>query len=459
MITKIQKLKLTYILVDFLLLNAGLLSCIIIKYHTLNSEIWPVLSIFNFSWLLVLLITGSSKYSFQGASRQRFRTQRINLFVFLAIVSIFIFLFKLNYFSRFVVFTTLIIFFSGKLIINYFICYQSKKITSKSQVKKMLVLGNGNLGFEIYQMIKNNSDIGYQIVGYLDDNHDNKHPEIKKLLLGKSSDLPNILENYDIDEIVMTYPISEEKKINIAIELADFYGIRIRFIPDYLRLLNRRYKIDSIGNLPIINVNEIPLDNAFNAISKRIFDFFFSLTVLVSLFPVFFVLALLIRLESKGPVFYKPVRMGRGGKKFKVYKFRSMIQNDSETAGRKSTVKNDPRITKIGKKIRKYNLDELPQFLNVLKGEMSVVGPRPHRIHLNKNMRNVVDKYMIRHYVKPGITGWAQVNGWRGPTDTLEQKTQRTKHDIWYMENWSFLLDLRIIFLTVFDKKVYTNAF
>ena len=136
-----------------------------------------------------------------------------------------------------------------------------------------------------------------------------------------------------------------------------------------------------------------------------------------------------------------------------------MKVNDDPTNGTKSTVKNDPRITKIGKYLRKYDLDELPQFLNVLKGDMSVVGPRPHRVNLQHDFRKIVNDYMIRHYVKPGITGWAQVNGWRGPTETSEQKKERVRHDLWYIENWSFILDIKIIFLTVFGKKTRKNAF
>lgn len=170
-------------------------------------------------------------------------------------------------------------------------------------------------------------------------------------------------------------------------------------------------------------------------------------------------IATLIKLESRGSVFYCPIRIGRRGKPFKVFKFRSMCENDTTLGGLMSTQKDDQRVTKVGRVLRKYSLDELPQFFNVLIGNMSVVGPRPHRSHLNQLLQESVDKYMLRHYFKPGITGWAQVNGWRGPTETLEQKYQRTRHDLWYIENWSLWLDIKIVFLTLTSKKAHKGVF
>ena len=158
-------------------------------------------------------------------------------------------------------------------------------------------------------------------------------------------------------------------------------------------------------------------------------------------------------------IFYKPHRKGEADESFKCFKFRTMSECDNPKNGTRSTVKNDPRITRVGKFLRKYDLDELPQFINVLKGDMSVVGPRPHRTNLQTDFRKVVNDYMVRHYVKPGVSGWAQVNGWRGPTRTDTQKKERIKHDLWYIENWSFWLDMKIIFLTVFSRKTRQNAF
>jgi lipopolysaccharide/colanic/teichoic acid biosynthesis glycosyltransferase len=194
-----------------------------------------------------------------------------------------------------------------------------------------------------------------------------------------------------------------------------------------------------------------------NLFLKRCLDLVVAIPLFLILMPFFLILAIIIKLDSKGPVFYKPMRIGRLGKSFTMYKFRSMSKND--TSGLLSTKKNDPRITRIGKYIRKSNIDELPQLINVIKGDMSLVGPRPHRTYLNALMREEVPDYMLRYYVKPGITGWAQAHGWRGPTETDEQKIQRTNYDMYYVKNFSFFLDLKIILLTAFSKKSRKNAF
>lgn len=191
---------------------------------------------------------------------------------------------------------------------------------------------------------------------------------------------------------------------------------------------------------------------------KRLFDIFFSIFAMILVSPLLIIIGLLVKLTSKGPVLYVAERVGIGGDIFKMYKFRTM-RHSGKSQEAFSTRENDSRITPLGHFLRKSNLDELPQFLNVLKGEMSVVGPRPHRVYLDKKLRNEVDKYKIRYYIKPGITGWAQVNGWRGPTNTEEQKIQRTLHDIWYIKNWSFRLDLKIILLTMIGEKTRKNAF
>ncbi|MGD2084745.1 MAG: sugar transferase [Candidatus Aminicenantes bacterium] len=191
---------------------------------------------------------------------------------------------------------------------------------------------------------------------------------------------------------------------------------------------------------------------------KRLFDIFFSIFALVLVSPLLIVIGLLVKLTSKGSVLYVAERVGMGGHVFKMYKFRTMYYSE-ENRDTLSTQENDSRITRLGRFLRKTNLDELPQFFNVLTGDMSVVGPRPHRVYLDKKLQNEVQNYVNRHCIKPGITGWAQVNGWRGPIDSDKHKMQRTLHDIWYIKNWSFRLDLKIILLTLFGKKTRKNAF
>ncbi len=262
-----------------------------------------------------------------------------------------------------------------------------------------------------------------------------------------------------MDEIFILVGSLTEEEIQKVASIADYRGIRVNIIPDTPVLPGTTLKPYTMDGITLFQFRQTPLDNFSNFFLKRVFDISFSLAVIILLSPLFLILGLIILLDGKGGILYTPLRKGESGNVFKCYKFRTMSVCDNPINGTKSTVKNDPRITKIGKYLRKFDLDELPQFLNVLKGEMSVVGPRPHRVNLDQDFRKIVNDYMVRHYVKPGITGWAQVNGWRGPTTTSEQKKKRVWHDLWYIENWQFVLDLKIIFLTVFSKKTRTNAF
>lgn len=344
------------------------------------------------------------------------------------------------------------------MIVNYllFSIVRLMRIRGKN-VRKALVIGAGRVGVHIDNYFRQNPDFGYHIIGFLDDNPEDS--DLQYQIIGRISEMDKVLKERKVDEVIIALPTHLDEKIQYVADKADYHGIRVRLVPDYFRLLGRNYKTTSFGDMPIINIREISLDRFRFASLKRVCDIAFSAMALIMLAPLFLVLAILIKWESAGPVFYCPIRLGQGGRQFKLYKFRSMYQNDAAVAGKASTTKDDPRVTKIGRVIRKYSLDELPQFINVLIGDMSVVGPRPHRIYLNEVMQREVDNYMIRHYLKPGITGWAQVNGWRGPTDTEEQRNNRTAHDLWYVENWTPILDIKIIFLTVFSEKTHKAAF
>ncbi|MGV3767636.1 MAG: undecaprenyl-phosphate glucose phosphotransferase [Chitinophagaceae bacterium] len=341
------------------------------------------------------------------------------------------------------------------LTLNY-ILYKAVirlRINGKN-VRRTIIVGAGRVGRQLEDYFEENPDLGYKVVGFLDDEAAQSEDS---RVLGTITDFDAVQKIHRANEVIIAIPTHLDEKIQFIADRADFHGMRIRMIPDYFRLLGRSYKTNNFGEMPVINIREVSLDKFRYALLKRCCDVAFSSFVLLMLAPLFIVLGILIKLESRGPVFYFPTRLGKGGKPFRVYKFRSMYQNDA--SGTKSTTKDDPRITRIGKYIRKFNLDELPQFLNVLLGDMSVVGPRPHRVLLNEVMQNEVDHYMVRHYLKPGITGWAQVNGWRGPTETKEQRDNRTACDLWYVENWTPLLDMKIIYLTVFGEKTYKAAF
>ncbi|WP_114782246.1 undecaprenyl-phosphate glucose phosphotransferase [Botryobacter ruber] len=344
--------------------------------------------------------------------------------------------------------------------VNYLILKAVNQVKNiPNETKYALVAGVGNPARYVEKEFYSNPAAGYRIKGFINCKKNEQCLVEQERVVGNLDSMRQFLKDNPVDEIVIALPVKTSKKVRNIIEAADYHGIRVKYIPDYQGLLGKHYKPVRVGQLDAVDVRHLPLDEKFSFYLKNAFDKVFALAALTMLAPVFLVLAILIKLESPGPAFYCPTRIGKGGKPFKVYKFRSMRQNDAATGGTLSTQKDDARITGTGKFIRKYSIDELPQFINVLLGDMSVVGPRPHRSFLNQQFQESEDKYMIRHYFKPGITGWAQVNGWRGPTDTKEQRNQRTVHDLWYVENWSLLLDIKIIYLTVFGKKVHNNAF
>lgn len=272
-----------------------------------------------------------------------------------------------------------------------------------------------------------------------------------KVIRGPILDCVKYFGKVPIDEIYCSMHNMEEKIARYLIKEADSHMIRIKFLPDFYQVLRRRSAINYMGTVPVLSIRQEPLTVDSNLIIKRIFDFFFSLFVIVFILSWLIpIIGLLIKLESKGPIFFKQDRSGINNKPFKVYKFRSMrtVKGVGEDC---QAVKDDIRLTKLGSFLRRTSLDELPQFINVLIGNMTVVGPRPHMLSHTDRFSKEVDTYMVRHFAKPGITGWAQVNGCRGETKTVEAIEERVSHDVWYIENWSLTLDLKIIFLTVWN--------
>jgi Undecaprenyl-phosphate glucose phosphotransferase len=342
--------------------------------------------------------------------------------------------------------------------VNFLVSNISQLKISKSDPKYTLVAGVGNMAVSVEKNLQDKYNSSRLIKGFVKCKNEDCVVEQEKVV-GDISNIHDYLKDNLVDEIVIAIPVKPSKKVKNILAAADYYGVRVKYIPDYQGLFGDKYKITRYGRIEAVNVRQLPLDNAFASFVKNSFDKLFSFMALTMLLPFFLLIALLIKMESPGPVFYCPIRIGKSGRPFKVYKFRSMRQNDSQVGGTLSTAVNDQRITRLGKVLRKYSLDELPQFINVLLGDMSVVGPRPHRSVLNKQFQESEERYMLRHYFKPGITGWAQVNGWRGPTETKEQKSQRTSHDLWYVENWSLMLDFKIVYLTIFSRKTHKSAF
>ena len=294
---------------------------------------------------------------------------------------------------------------------------------------------------------------GYNIIGFFDDNNDkliNQNTEQQINKLGKNKDIIKYIEGHHVDEIYIGLTPSEISWFKELIELCDKKMIRIYYVPDIIYKEFKNSRMKEFGDIYILQQYNEPLYDLRNRIMKRIFDICFSLTFLCTLFPIILlIVAIISKITMPGPLFFKKKRTGYDGKDFYCYKFRSMkINKEADTL---QAVKDDPRVTKWGRFIRHTNIDELPQFINVLKGDMSLVGPRPHMLAHTDYYSSLISDYMIRHYVKPGITGWAQTHGERGETKTVDDMKRRVKRDIWYIEHWSFWLDIQIICKTVID--------
>ncbi len=385
------------------------------------------------------------------------RTTRLlkKFFIFISIVSISIILFDMDDASRTMFLGTSLCFIALKFPTTYLYTYLISIRKYGPYYNKILVIGAGKIGEAIQLYYKMNPESG-KMIGFLDDN---KGSNERYKVLGKVSDFQKVFNEHRFNEVIITINLSKEKEIKSLVNLSEYNGVRPSIVANYYSLFNRNFELKNFEGIPIVSIREVPLDPYTARFWKRVFDLVFSIFALVMLFPAFLGIAIAIKLESRGPVFYRPIRVGKHGAEISVFKFRSMRVSTNAEDQFRSTKVGDERITRVGRFIRKYSLDELPQFINVLIGDMSVVGPRPHRIDLNKRFQQTVQSYLVRQYIKPGITGWAQVNGWRGPTETKNQYIARTLHDLWYIEHWNFALDLYIIFLTVFGSKTRKNAF
>ena len=313
--------------------------------------------------------------------------------------------------------------------------------------KQVIIVGGGVNGVKIHESLLC-SDFGYKIMGFFDD--DPEKIGVLPNYLGKVSDIKDYVKKQRVDEIFCTLPSSEEDIISDLIMFSEKNMIRFQYIPEFHRYIKRRFTFYFLESTPVLSLRNEPLQHFSNRFVKRSFDFIISGTLLLTIFPIIFLIfGIAIKLSSRGPILFVQKRTGIKGKEFNCYKFRSMKPN--KEADKLQAVANDPRVTKVGAFMRKTNIDELPQLLNVLRNDMSLVGPRPHMLKHTDQYSAIIDKFMVRHLVKPGITGWAQVTGCRGETKTVEEMEERVKRDVWYLENWTFFLDLKILFLTVFN--------
>jgi len=321
--------------------------------------------------------------------------------------------------------------------------------------KHILLIGYSRAAEGYTDRVKQNPEWGYNIRGILDDNKERGFSYNGVKVIGTVANLHMILEMNVLDEIAITLSIKEYEHLEAIVNDCEKSGVHTKFIPDYNNFIPTIPYIEDLQGLPVINIRHVPLTELHNAYIKRIVDIFGALFGIILFSPWMLIAAILVKLTNGGPIIYAQERVGLHNKPFKMYKFRSMaVQKPSEEKS-KWTTPNDPRVTKIGRFIRKTSIDEMPQFFNILKGDMSLVGPRPERPFYVEKFREEIPHYMIKHQVRPGLTGWAQVNGFRG--DTSIQK--RIDHDLYYIENWTLGFDFKIMFLTIFKGFINKNAY
>ena len=322
-------------------------------------------------------------------------------------------------------------------------------------LKHVLLVGYSRAAEQYIDRIQQNPQWGYNVRGILDDNiaRGTTYKGVK--VIGSVGNLLYILPENKLDEIAITLGLEEYYKLEKIVSECEKSGVHTKFIPDYNKIIPTKPYTEDILGLPVINIRYVPLNNTFNALVKRAMDIAGSIVGIIVTSPLMLLMCAIIKLTSPGPLIYKQERVGLHNQTFRMYKFRSMeVQPESEEK-KAWTVKNDPRVTPIGKFMRHTSIDELPQLFNILKGNMSLVGPRPERPFFVEKFREEIPRYMVKHQVRPGLTGWAQVNGYRGDTSIRK----RIEYDLYYIENWSIGLDIKIIFLTFFKGFINKNAY
>lgn len=434
-------------------------------YTTLISESIMVFSIFE-SFLPILLSLPIFLLLYQSFdlydSKRHFGIYEITLRIFksniygILMIVLALFLIKWIDYSRW----TLALFFvvnvalttTGRMV---FQVIWHKRAEDERYFKNCLVLGCNDLSQQLLYNLSVRKEWGYKVVGLLDDSLENQTSFQQYEILGNLDALSQVIPKKNIDVVIITLNDADYIKLGEIISICERAGVKTQIVPYYYRYIPTKPFMDDLDGIPIIDTRHVPLDNFIKKAIKRTFDLIFAVFALILTSPIFFISALMVKTTSRGPVFYRQERVGLNRKNFQMLKFRSMIVQDANEEKAKWTTKDDPRKTKWGSFMRKTSIDELPQFINVLMGEMSVVGPRPERPYFVEQFKDEIPKYMIKHQVRPGITGWAQVNGWRG--DTSIEK--RIECDLYYIENWKFSFDIKIILLTIFKGFINRNAY
>lgn len=447
--------KLLFVVWDVVLLNSAIFLSAWIRYGDLErlflKEVQTISLLSNLIWITLLL--GREAYRLVRIEPlEAILMRTIRKFIFhIAIITFFVVFLNYREISRLRLVYFYAIFFVLLLVSRYLSMKFLKYVRAKGfNFKKFIIIGANAAGEKIRKTLSKDLTYGYRFLGFFDEEVVDESFSTSRVKGGFDMVERLVVANA-IDEVYVSLPINKIDTILKLIKICEEHMVRIKFIPDF-QLYTKSSKVDILfyENTPVLSFRREPLEYTVNRLLKKAFDLLFSLGVIVLIFPWLFpILMIIIKIESPGPIFFKQERTGRDKESFSCWKFRSMYVN--KQADQLQAGKGDPRVTKFGAFMRKTSIDELPQFLNVFWGHMSVVGPRPHMVNHTEQYSNLINNYLVRHYAKPGITGWAQINGYRGETKELIDMQNRVEHDIWYIENWSILLDIKIIIKTIFN--------
>lgn len=453
---KDKNLKVLVLLADIVVLTMSL-----VGYYFLVGCLWPdtlanatfssLWAVIIFSFLISFAFNPSVTQERMITSEQVIQRSILTSVICFLLATLFLIIVRpLEHFPRFfmytyyVVFTVLLVL--ERLSIRYFL---RRMRGSNHNLRFALFVGYSAQAEKVYRMMSDSAN-GVKVIGLFAEENDAMSPDVKAMRLGNGPDVWAWLAGHpEITDVFVFYPLDYKDKINIMSKYCDNHLIRMYYVPE-IAILNNNYQFDRVGSLMFITRRAEPLLNPANRFVKRAFDLTVSSLFMILIFPwIYIIVAIVIKIQSPGPVFFKQDRTGLDGKVFQCYKFRSMKVN--KDADRIQATKDDPRKYPFGNLMRKTNIDELPQLINVWKGDMSIVGPRPHMLKHTEEYSHIINRFMVRHFAKPGITGLAQVSGYRGEIQNLDQLEGRVKKDIEYIENWTFLLDMKIIFKTGYN--------
>lgn len=452
------------VLIDAFVLLFSYVAAWVIKFQIISSNDGALsLRTYMIALPITVLVYLGLYYLFSLYTPKRVQGRRLELWnivkantVGIALFLGVLYLIKMMHFSREMLFIFYVINICLEAIARNLIRYFLRSMRRKGyNLKHIVLVGYSRAAEEYIDRILENPQWGYKIRGILDD-HIEAGTEYKGIkVLGKIDNLMIILPENRLDEIAITLGLSEYARLEEIVNLCEKSGVHTKFIPDYNQIIPTKPYTEDILGLPVINIRHVPLTNTFYAAMKRVMDIAGAICAIILFSPIMMFSVIMIKLTSPGPLIFKQERVGLHNHTFMMYKFRSMDVQPPEKEKTKWTVKDDPRVTNFGKFMRKTSIDELPQLFNVLKGEMSLVGPRPERPFFVEKFKEEIPRYMIKHQVRPGLTGWAQVNGYRGNTSIRK----RIEYDLYYIENWTLGLDVKILFLTIFKGFINKNAY